>query len=131
MSLLRIFLGIIFIAHGSQKLFGAFGGYGLEGTGQFMDSVGIHPGYYMALLAGLGEFLGGISLLLGLLTRLGAILTTIISIVELITVHLQNGFFMANNGYEFILILLITSITIIIEGGGKISVDQEINKIIK
>ena len=58
---LRIPVGIIFIAHGAQKLFGWFGGYGLAGTGQFMDSVGLGPGYLMALLAGSAEFFGGIT----------------------------------------------------------------------
>ena len=61
---LRIPIGIIFVAHGAQKLFGAFGGYGLEGTGQFMDSLGLSPGYLMALLAGAAEFFGGLALLL-------------------------------------------------------------------
>ena len=56
---LRIPVGIIFAAHGAQKLFGAFGGYGLEGTGQFFESIGLTPGYLMALLAGGAEFLGG------------------------------------------------------------------------
>ena len=60
---LRIPIGIIFVAHGAQKLFGAFGGYGLEGTGQFMASLGLTPGYLMALLAGSAEFFGGLALL--------------------------------------------------------------------
>ncbi|MDX1599746.1 MAG: DoxX family protein, partial [Marinobacter sp.] len=66
---LRIPVGIIFVAHGAQKLFGWFGGYGLEGTGQWMDSIGLSPGYLMALLAGGAEFLGGLALIIGLLVR--------------------------------------------------------------
>src|SRR5690554_8186424 len=66
---LRISAGIIFVAHGAQKLFGSFGGYGLEGTGQWMASIGLEPGYLMALGAGSAEFFGGIALLIGLLTR--------------------------------------------------------------
>ena len=66
---LRIPIGIIFVAHGAQKLFGWFGGYGLEGTGQFMASIGLTPGYLMALLAGSAEFFGGLALLFGLLVR--------------------------------------------------------------
>lgn len=61
---LRVPVGIIFIAHGSQKLFGWFGGYGLEGTGQFMATLGLNPGYLMALLAGGAEFFGGLALLI-------------------------------------------------------------------
>lgn len=60
---LRISVGIIFAAHGAQKLFGWFGGYGLEGTGQWMASIGLAPGYLMALLAGSAEFFGGLALL--------------------------------------------------------------------
>ena len=64
---LRVPAGLIFAAHGAQKLFGWFGGYGLEGTGQWMASQGLNPGYLMALLAGSAEFFGGLALLLGFL----------------------------------------------------------------
>lgn len=66
---LRVPVGIIFMAHGAQKLFGWFGGYGLEGTGQWMESIGLAPGYWMAMLAGSGEFFGGLAIVIGLLTR--------------------------------------------------------------
>ncbi|HMR71155.1 MAG TPA: DoxX family protein, partial [Rubrivivax sp.] len=66
---LRIPIGIVFAAHGAQKLFGWFGGYGLEGSGQFFASVGLNPGYLLALLAGLAEFFGGLALVAGLLVR--------------------------------------------------------------
>ena len=59
---LRVPIGLILAAHGSQKLFAWFGGYGLEGTGQWMDSIGLSPGFIMALLAGSAEFFGGIAL---------------------------------------------------------------------
>ena len=62
---LRVPVGIIFAAHGAQKLFGWFGGYGLEGTGGWMDSIGLSPGVVMAFLAGAAEFFGGIALVLG------------------------------------------------------------------
>lgn len=70
---LRIPIGIIFMAHGAQKLFGWFGGYGLEGTGQWMASIGLGPGVLMAFLAGSAEFFGGLFILLGLLTRPAAV----------------------------------------------------------
>lgn len=70
---LRVPVGIIFIAHGAQKLFGLFGGYGLEGTGQWMESIGLTPGYLMALMAGSAEFFGGLALLIGLLVRPAAL----------------------------------------------------------
>ena len=98
---LRLPVGLILAAHGAQKLFGWFGGYGLEGTGQWMASIGLEPGYAMALLAGSAEFLGGIALFLGLLTRPAAVVTAITMLVAIFSVHLSNGLFMANNGYEY------------------------------
>ncbi|TNF15187.1 MAG: DoxX family protein, partial [Vibrionaceae bacterium] len=96
---LRIPIGITFMAHGSQKLFGWFGGYGLEGTGQWMASIGIEPGVLMAFLAGSGEFFGGLFLLIGLLTRPAAFVTAFTMVVAILSVHIGNGLFMANNGY--------------------------------
>ena len=69
LTILRIFVGIIFAAHGSQKLFGAFGGYGIAGTAQWMESIGLAPGHLMAILAGGTEFFGGLALIIGLLAR--------------------------------------------------------------
>lgn len=121
---LRLPAGIIFAAHGSQKLFGAFGGYGLEGTGQWMASIGLEPGYLMALLAGSAEFFGGIALLLGLLTRPAAALLAFTMLVAIFSVHIGNGLFMSNNGYEFGLALLSISVALAVRGGGAYSVDR-------
>jgi putative oxidoreductase len=120
---LRIPVGIVFVAHGAQKLFGAFGGYGLEGTGQFMDSLGLSPGYAMALLAGAAEFFGGLALLLGLLVRPASAVLAFTMLVAIFAVHADKGLFMANNGYEFALTLLAASVALIISGGGKASLD--------
>ncbi|QDF75039.1 MULTISPECIES: DoxX family protein [Shewanella] len=119
---LRLPLGLILAAHGAQKLFGWFGGYGLEGTGQWMASVGFEPGYLMALLAGSAEFFGGLALVLGLLTRPAAALAAFTMAVAM-TVHLGNGLFVSNNGYEFALILLAASLSLALQGGGRYSVD--------
>ncbi|MEQ9464058.1 MAG: DoxX family protein, partial [Haliea sp.] len=97
---LRIPAGIIFTAHGAQKLFGSFGGYGLEGTGQWMASIGLEPGYLMALGAGSAEFFGGIALLLGLLTRPAALVLAVTMVVAILAVHAGNGLFLSYNGYE-------------------------------
>jgi putative oxidoreductase len=121
---LRLPAGIIFMAHGAQKLFAWFGGYGLEGTGQWMASIGIEPGYLMALLAGSGEFFGGLFILLGLLTRPASAVLAITMIVAIVTVHLPNGLFMSNGGYEFGLALLAVSISLLISGSGKLSLDK-------
>ncbi|MHA3737446.1 DoxX family protein [Pseudomonas sp. Eth.TT006] len=126
LTILRIAVGVIFAAHGSQKLFGLFGGYGLAGTAQYMESVGLHPGYLMATLAGGTEFFAGLALIIGLLVRPAALGLTFLSLVAIFTVHISNGLFMANNGYEFALALLGGSLAVMIEGAGKLSVDRAI-----
>lgn len=125
---LRISAGIIFVAHGAQKLFGSFGGGGLEGTGQWMASIGLEPGYLMALGAGSAEFFGGIALILGLLTRPAAFVLAITMVVAIVTVHLPNGLFLSNNGYEFGLALLGMSVALVFSGGGKFSLDRKISE---
>ncbi len=120
---LRVPVGIVLAAHGAQKLFGWFGGYGLEGTGQWMASVGFEPGYLMALLAGSAEFFGGIALILGLLTRPAAAVAAF-TMAMAMTVHLGNGLFVSNNGYEFALVLLAASVSLAFQGGGALSVDK-------
>ncbi|MCU7554097.1 DoxX family protein [Alteromonas sp. ASW11-19] len=120
---LRIPVGIILAAHGAQKLFAWFGGYGLAGTGQWMESIGLAPGYLMALLAGTAEFFGGIALILGLLTRPAALVSAFTMIIAIFSVHAANGLFMSNNGYEFALSLLAATSALAIQGGGKYSFD--------
>ena len=123
---LRVPVGVALAAHGAQKLFGWFGGYGLEGTGQWMASLGFEPGYLMALLAGSGEFFGGIVLVLGLLTRPAAIVAAFTMAVAM-TVHLGNGLFLSNNGYEYALTLVAATTALAFLGGGAVSVDSRIN----
>ena len=121
---LRLPIGIIFAAHGAQKLFGWFGGYGLEGTAGWMDSIGLSPGMLMALLAGAAEFFGGLALIIGLLTRPAAAALAVAMLVAIFAVHFENGLFMANNGYEFGLALLAASVSLLFSGAGKLSVDK-------
>ncbi len=123
---LRLIAGIIFTAHGAQKLFAWFGGYGLEATGQWMQSIGITPGYLMALMAGSAEFFGGLLLIIGLLTRPTGFVLAITMAVAIVTVHLEHGLFMSNNGYEFALSLLAISISLMVSGAGKLSLDNKI-----
>lgn len=123
---MRLPLGVIFAAHGAQKLFGWFGGYGLEGTGQFMASQGLNPGIVMAALAGSAEFFGGIALMLGLLTRPAAVVLAFTMLVALVSVHWSNGLFMANNGYEFALALLAASAALALSGAGRLSIDRKL-----
>ena len=125
---LRVPVGIIFMAHGAKKLFGWFGGYGLEGTGQWMASIGLGPGVLMAFLAGSAEFVGGLFILLGLLTRPAAAALAVTMLVAIFAVHFENGLFMSNNGYEFGLALLAASVSLAFSGAGKAAIDQTLAK---
>ena len=120
LTVLRVFIGIIFAAHGSQKLFGWFGGGGLAGTAQWMESIGLAPGTFMALLSGGTEFFGGLALIIGLLARPAALGLSFTLLVAIFSVHIHNGLFMANNGYEFALALLGGTLAVLLEGAGKL-----------
>ena len=126
LTLLRVIAGITFAAHGSQKLFGWFGGNGLVKTGQWMESIGLTPGYQLALLSGSAEFFCGLALIIGLLARPAAAALAVTMLVAIGSVHLANGFFLSNNGYEFALALLAMSLAVLVEGAGKWSVDRRI-----
>jgi len=123
---LRLIAGLLFTAHGGQKLFAWFGGYGLDGTGQWMESIGLAPGYLMALMAGSAEFFGGLLLIIGFLTRPTSLVLAITMIVAIVTVHIDNGLFISNNGYEFGLSLLAITVALFIQGGGKHSIDEKV-----
>ncbi|QRV22970.1 DoxX family protein [Marinomonas foliarum] len=126
-TILRIPVGLILMAHGAQKLFAMFGGYGLEGTGQFMASLGLEPGYLMALLAGSAEFFGGAALVIGLLVRPASVVIAFTMLIAIVTVHISNGLFMSNNGYEYALTLLIVAVSLVFSGAGSYSVDKVIS----
>ncbi|WOX06353.1 DoxX family protein [Microbulbifer pacificus] len=127
---LRVPVGAILAAHGAQKLFGWFGGYGLEGTGQWMASIGLEPGYLMALLAGSAEFFGGLALVLGLLTRPAAAVSAVTMLVAIFSAHISNGFFLSNNGYEYALALFGATLALAIQGGGAYAVDNGLSTIL-
>jgi len=110
---LRVAVGVIFAAHGSQKLFGWFGGYGLEGTGQFFESVGLHPGELMALL--------------GLFVRPAAVLVGFTMLVAIFSVHASKGFFLDKGGIEYALALFAASVSLAFSGGGKASADRSLS----
>lgn len=121
---LRVPVGLTLAAHGAQKLFAWFGGYGLEGTGQYMASIGLEPGYLMALLAGSAEFFGGLALVLGLLTRPAAAVTAFTMLIAIFTAHIQNGLFLSNGGYEYALALFAVTVSLAITGAGRLALDN-------
>ncbi|ADE55782.1 DoxX family protein [Coraliomargarita akajimensis] len=123
---IRLGVGAVMIGHGAQKLFGWFGGHGLEATGNFFaENLGLQPGLLMAVLAGGTEFFGGILLVLGLLTRVSGLALVGTMAVAIVTVH-PDAFFLSNNGMEYVLTLLLASLTLVIGGGGALSVDRQL-----
>lgn len=125
---LRLPIGLILMAHGAQKLFSWFGGYGLEGTGQWMASIGLTPGYLMAMLAGSAEFFGGLLLIVGLLVRPASLVLAVTMLVAIFSVHIGNGLFMSTNGYEYALTLLVVFISLTYQGAGKYSLDALLSR---
>jgi len=120
---LRLVVGLTVAAHGSQKLWGWFGGHGLVATGGFLEQLGFQPGRRAALMAGLAETVGGVSLALGALTPLGVALVIAVMIVAIVTVHIDKGFFNTDGGFEYPLLLAVTSLCLALTGPGAASVD--------
>jgi putative oxidoreductase len=121
--LIRLVVGLLLVGHGAQKLFGWFGGYGPKGTGGWMESIGIKPGVFMAVSAGLMELLGGALFALGLLTPLAALLITVTMLGAIFKVHGPNGIWATANGYEYPLVLIAVVIGIALTGAGSYSID--------
>lgn len=121
--IIRLVIGLLFVAHGAQKLFGWFGGYGLKGTGGWMESLGLKPGVAMAFMAGFSELLGGLLLALGFLTPLAALLIVGTMFMAIVKVHLPNGLWSTANGYEYNLVLLAVAIGIALIGPGQYALD--------
>jgi len=121
--LVRLVVGLLFIGHGAQKLFGWFGGYGPKGTGGWMDSIGMKPGIVMAVAAGLMELVGGALFASGLFTPLAAVLIALTMLGAIVKVHGQNGIWATANGYEYPLVLLVVVIGIALTGAGAYSLD--------
>jgi len=125
--MVRVATGLLLVPHGAQKLFGWFGGYGLEATGQFFATkLGLPTSF--ALLAGLIEFFGGIALALGLLTRPIAALVFGLMAVATVQVHLAAGFFWTAGGYEYPLFWAIVALSFAIRGGDRYSLDAAIGR---
>jgi putative oxidoreductase len=124
---LHFIVGALFFAHGAQKLFGWFGGYGIGGTAGFMDSLGMRPARLHAVAAGLAETVGGVLLALGLFTPIGAAMVIAVMVTAIITVHGTKGFFTSDGGYEFNLVLIAVAFALAGVGPGAWSLDNAID----
>ena len=116
--IIRLVVGLTLAAHGAQKLFGMFGGYGIAGTGGFFESIGFRPGKVIATMA------GGLALALGLLTPFAAAAIVAAMIVAIWGVHLEKGFFLENDGYESPLVIGAVAAAVAFTGPGQLSLDQ-------
>lgn len=121
--IIRLVIGVLFIGHGAQKLFGWFGGHGLKGTGGWFESIGMKPGVMMALSAGLAELIGGILFALGALTPLAALMIAGTMLMAIVKVHGPNGLWATSNGYEYNLTLISVAIGIALIGPGRYALD--------
>src|SRR5947209_7373083 len=121
--IVRLVIGLGFAAHGAQKLFGWFGGYGLAGTGGFLESLGFRPGRLFAAAAGTAELAGGVLLALGLGGPIGPALIISAMTVAILTVHVRNGFFAASNGFELPLLYVLVGVLYAFAGFGPASLD--------
>lgn len=118
---LRIALGIMFATHGLQKAFAMFSGPGIGGFSEMLSGLGFAPSIFWAYLAGYTELIGGLFLALGILPRASAFSLLILIIVATIKVHLKNGLFLSNGGFEYNMIIMSICIAIILLGAGKFS----------
>jgi putative oxidoreductase len=121
--LLRTVVGGFFVGHGTQKLFGWFGGYGLEGTAKGFEQMGIRPGKPNAIAAGLAEAGGGALMVAGLGTPVAAAALTATMITAIETVHLEKGPWVTNGGYEYNVVLIAAALAIAEVGPGPLSLD--------
>jgi putative oxidoreductase len=122
LTLVRIVVGITFLAHGWQKLFVN----GIPGVTGFFGSLGIPASGFFAIVVTLLELIGGFALILGLGTRIVSALLAVDMLVALVLVHLPNGFFVSNGGVELVLLLLVASVSLALSGAGAYSVDARI-----
>ncbi len=119
--LLRLGIGVVFFAHGIQK-FGAFNGPGVQNFSVMLKNIGFMPSLFWAYLVSWTETLAGILLILGVIPRISAALIAVIAFVAIMKVHGPHGFFMADNGMEYLFLILLTSLAIALSGGGRFSI---------
>ena len=121
--LLRLVAGLVMAAHGAQKLFGWFGGYGIAGTAGFFEQLGFRPGRAFATAAALAEFVGGLLIAAGFLGPVGPAIVLATMIVAVVSVHWPKGLFAQNGGFELPLVYGIIAVVLALTGPGAYSID--------
>ncbi len=121
---IRLVIGLTFAAHGSQKLFGWFGGYGVDGTAGFFESIGLKPGKPLAALSGAGEFLSGLFFAAGFLTPLAAAAMVVIMMVAIKTVTGKIGYWITANGTEYNIAIIAVAVGVALTGPGIYALDK-------
>jgi len=122
--LLRLTLGAVFLGHGAQKAFGAFGGPGFEAASGFIGSLGFRPARVWTAVAVGGELVAGLLFVLGLLTPLAGLLVLATMAVAIAKVHGPKGFFVQDGGFEYNLVLIIAAVAVAATGPGALSLDR-------
>src|SRR3954454_19785406 len=122
--LLRVLIGGLFVGHGTQKLFGWFGGYGPDGTGQFFESIGLRPGRRNAMVAGASEAGGGALLAAGLFTPLAGTLLTAVMAQAIRSLKMDKGPFAQDGGWELEALFAAAALTFVEIGPGPVSLDS-------
>lgn len=130
-TILRVMVGAMFVAHGMQKLFGSFGGGGLQGTAQYLEAIGLSPGFPLAVAVAVTEFGGGLLLIGGALTRVASVGLILVMLGAIWNVHLPNGFFInwavtpgVGHGIEYNLLIIAALLCLILTGPGALSIDH-------
>lgn len=126
--LLRVTVGALFVGHGTQKLFGWFGGHGLDATANMFDSIGMRPGNRNAIAAGAAEAGGGAALAAGFATPLAAATLTSVMLTAINRVHLKNGPWATNGGYEYNAVLIAAVLALAEVGPGELSLDHALGQ---
>jgi putative oxidoreductase len=127
-AVLRIVLGAILIPHGMQKLFGSFGGLGLEKNAALFDKIGYSPGMFWGTLVGCTELIAGTLLVIGLVTRPAAFAVVVFMINAVYFTSSTGGFFWTARGSEFSILILVAALYVLIRGGGAWSIDRKMSR---